>query len=58
MKVFLISLGCDKNLCDSENMLGMLARSGYEITDDEAEAGIIIVKHPAAVTCECRAHQQ
>ncbi len=43
MKVFLISLGCDKNLCDSENMLGMLARSGYEITDDEAEAGIIIV---------------
>ena len=43
MKVFLISLGCDKNLCDSEVMLGLLTGAGYEITDCEAEADIIIV---------------
>lgn len=43
MNVLLISLGCDKNLVDSEMMLGMLADAGYQITDDEAEADIIIV---------------
>ncbi len=43
MNVLLISLGCDKNLVDSEMMLGMLVDAGYQITDDEAEADIIIV---------------
>lgn len=43
MKVLLVSLGCDKNLVDSEMMLGMLADAGYQITDDESEADIIIV---------------
>ena len=43
MNVLLISLGCDKNLVDSEMMLGMLADAGYQITDDEADADIIIV---------------
>lgn len=43
MNVLLISLGCDKNLVDSEMMLGMLADAGYQITDDEAEADIIVV---------------
>lgn len=43
MNVLLISLGCDKNLVDSEMMLGMLTDAGYYITDDEAEADIIIV---------------
>ena len=42
-KVLFVSLGCDKNLVDSEMMLGMLARSGYEFTDDEREADIVIV---------------
>ena len=41
--VLFISLGCDKNLVDSEMMLGMLAKSGYEFTDDEREADIVVV---------------
>lgn len=43
MKIMFISLGCDKNLVDSEMMLGMLADRGYEFTDDETEAEIIVV---------------
>ena len=43
MKLCLISLGCDKNLVDSEMMLGFLRREGISFTDDEAEADIIIV---------------
>ena len=43
MKVFFVSLGCDKNLVDSEKMLGILSRHGYTITDEEQEADIIIV---------------
>lgn len=43
MKILFVSLGCDKNLVDSENMLGMLAEKGYEFTDDEAEADIAVV---------------
>lgn len=43
MKVFFISLGCDKNLVDSEEMLGALASEGYEITDDETAADIIVI---------------
>lgn len=43
MKILFISLGCDKNLVDSESMLGLLRRAGYEFTDDETEADIIIV---------------
>ena len=42
-KVLFISLGCDKNLVDSEMMLGMLVRSGYEFTDDEQEADIVVI---------------
>ncbi len=43
MKILFISLGCDKNLVDSEVMLGLLEKRGYSMTDDEAEADIIIV---------------
>ncbi|MDE6714657.1 MAG: 30S ribosomal protein S12 methylthiotransferase RimO [Lachnospiraceae bacterium] len=43
MNVLLVSLGCDKNLVDSEMMLGMLADAGYQITDEESEADIVIV---------------
>ncbi len=42
-KVLFISLGCDKNLVDSEMMLGMLAESGYAFTDDEEEADVVVV---------------
>ena len=42
-KVFFLSLGCDKNLVDSEMMLGMLEESGYIFTDDENEADVVIV---------------
>ena len=38
-----MSLGCDKNLCDSEAMLGLLAKHNYNITNDEQEADAIIV---------------
>ena len=43
MKLLLISLGCDKNLVDSEVMLGMLAEKGYTFTDDETEAEAVVV---------------
>lgn len=43
MKILFISLGCDKNLVDSEMMLGILRDRGFEMTDDEAEADVIIV---------------
>lgn len=43
MKILVISLGCDKNLVDTEMMLGLLREKGYEFTDDEAEADIAIV---------------
>ena len=43
IKLFCVSLGCDKNLVDSEVMLGLLDGRGYEMTDDEAEADIIII---------------
>ena len=43
MKVFLVSLGCDKNLVDSEHISGILQASGYTFTDDESEADVIII---------------
>ncbi len=43
MNIFFISLGCDKNLVDSENMLGILHDNGYRIINEEQEADIIII---------------
>ena len=43
MKLLFISLGCDKNLVDTEFMLGMLQEDGIEMTNDETEADIIII---------------
>lgn len=43
MKILFISLGCDKNLVDTEVMLGMLASRGYEMTNEEQEADIIVI---------------
>ena len=43
MKLLFISLGCDKNLVDSEQMLGLLEKEGHTFTDDETEAEGIIV---------------
>ena len=43
MKLLFISLGCDKNLVDSEFMIGMLTQEGIELTDNEEDADIIIV---------------
>lgn len=43
MKLLFISLGCDKNLVDSEVMLGELNRRGYSFTDDETEAEVIVI---------------
>lgn len=43
MKILFVSLGCDKNLVDSEMMLGMLGEKGFTFTDDETEADIAVV---------------
>lgn len=43
MKILFISLGCDKNLTNSEEMLGLLTRSGHEIVDSEEEAEVIVI---------------
>ncbi len=42
-KVLFVSLGCDKNLADSEEMLGMLVEHGYEITNEESQAEVIVI---------------
>ena len=43
MKILFISLGCDKNLADSEEMLGLLTARGHEIVDDETQADAIVI---------------
>jgi ribosomal protein S12 methylthiotransferase len=43
MKLFFVSLGCDKNLVDSEKMLALLSKHEIEITEDSTQADIIIV---------------
>ncbi len=43
MKILFVSLGCDKNLVDTEVMLGMLTGKGYSITDDENEADVVVI---------------
>lgn len=43
MNILMVSLGCDKNLCDSEAMLGLLRDNNYNITNDELEADIVVV---------------
>lgn len=43
MKLLFISLGCDKNLVDTEIMLGILTKAGYELTDDETKADVIVI---------------
>ena len=42
-KIFFISLGCAKNLVDSEHMLGLLKSKGFELADDINEAGIAVI---------------
>lgn len=43
MKIMFISLGCDKNLVDTEMMLGILAQKGFSFTDAEEEAEAVVV---------------
>lgn len=43
MQIYFVSLGCDKNLVDSEKMLAILDRAGYELTECPEEAEIIVV---------------
>ena len=43
MKILFVSLGCDKNLVDTEMMLGMLTDKGYFITNDENEADVVVI---------------
>lgn len=43
MQILFVSLGCDKNLVDTEMMLGQLAERGYTFTDDEENADVAVV---------------
>ena len=43
MNILFISLGCDKNLVDTEVMLGLLASRGHQMIDDEAQADVIVI---------------
>lgn len=43
MNILFVSLGCDKNLVDSEVMLGLLTSKGYKITDAEDDADVIVI---------------
>src|SRR3989442_2199703 len=43
MKIGLVSLGCPKNLVDSEVMLGLAREAGYELTNDAASADVLVV---------------
>ena len=43
MKILFVSLGCDKNLVDTEEMLGILGGDGFQFTDSEEEADVIII---------------
>ena len=43
MHIYFVSLGCDKNLVDSEKMLALLTKEGYELTDEPEQAEIIVV---------------
>lgn len=43
IKVGFISLGCNKNLCDTENMIGILAEKGFEITNNPEDADVCVV---------------
>ncbi len=43
IKIGFVSLGCNKNLCDTENMMGLLAVGGFEITPNPQEAEVIVV---------------
>ncbi|MCR4746380.1 MAG: 30S ribosomal protein S12 methylthiotransferase RimO, partial [Lachnospiraceae bacterium] len=49
MKILFISLGCDKNLVDSEQMIALLAEKGYEFTDNDMEADIIVINSCAFI---------
>lgn len=42
-KILFVSLGCDKNLVDTEVMLGILSQRGYEFTDDEEQADAVVI---------------
>ncbi len=52
-KVFFVSLGCDKNLVDSEYMLGSLVKAGYEIVQSEEDADVIVV-NTCSFICDAR----
>ena len=58
MKILFISLGCDKNLVDSEHMLGLLVEHGFEITDSEEDAEVIVITHAALSTTPKRKHSK
>ena len=57
MNLLFISLGCDKNLVDTEKMLGILGKEGYSFVDDENEADIVVVNTCCFIGDAKREHQ-
>ena len=53
MNIFFVSLGCDKNLVDSEYMLGMIRDAGYTIIDDETQADVIVINTCCFINERC-----
>ncbi|MCR5777838.1 MAG: 30S ribosomal protein S12 methylthiotransferase RimO [Lachnospiraceae bacterium] len=49
MKILFISLGCDKNLVDSEQMIALLGERGYEFTDNDDDADIVVINSCAFI---------
>ena len=54
MNIFFVSLGCDKNLVDSEYMLGMIRDAGYTIIDDETQADVIVINTCCFINRTCK----
>ena len=54
MKIMFASLGCDKNLVDTENMLGILNDKGFEFTDDETQADVMLSIHAVLLVMPSR----
>ena len=53
MNVLFVSLGCDKNLVDTEVMLGLLASRGHQMVDSEDMADVIVVNTCCFIIDSC-----
>jgi ribosomal protein S12 methylthiotransferase len=54
LKVYVVSLGCPKNLVDTEIMLGRLTQAGWEVTGDPAAADVLLVNTCGFIEAACK----